>query len=519
MKIDIVSTAERVDMESRFPRSSGILLHPTSLPGPWGIGDLGTAAYQFIDFLADAGQTLWQILPLVPVGFGNSPYQSPSAFAGSPLLISPERLVEEGLLSHEDLERTPRDDFEDDRVNYDAVVRSKQALLLRSFRHFQRSGSQQHKEAFARFNNEHARWLDTYAFFMAIKEKHGEMCWSDWEPGIARRQPAALQQWRSELAEEIEQQKYWQYLFYSQWGALKAYANSHNVRIVGDAPIFVSYDSADVWANSDLFFLDSAGKPTVVAGVPPDYFSATGQLWGNPLYRWDIMANNGFEWWIHRIKHALSQVDILRLDHFRGFESYWEVPATEETAINGRWVKAPGRELFQAINRELGTLPIIAEDLGIITKEVAQLRDEFHLPGMKILHFAFGGGGAENPYLPHNYVNNCVVYTGTHDNDTTLGWFQSREDYEREAVQCYLGRDGSDICWELMRLALMSVADICIVPLQDILRLDAEGRMNIPGTAEGNWEWRVRADMLNPGIAEGMRLLTTTYGRLPESKS
>jgi 4-alpha-glucanotransferase len=510
-------------MRVRFPRSSGVLLHPTSLPGPWGIGDLGDAAYRFVDFLVESGQRLWQILPLNPTGYGDSPYQSPSAFAGNPLLINPERLVTEGLLEPAAIASTSGQHihaFSPDHVDYDAVTAFKMPLLQRSFEHFRTGVVPKHTQAFEEFCHENADWLDDYALFIAIKEMHDGASISTWDRNIATRDEPTIKRLAGELAEQVELYKYQQYLFASQWRDLKAYANERSVRIIGDAPIFVAYDSADLWANIDLFHLDDEGWPTHVAGVPPDFFSATGQRWGNPLYNWEKMANRGFDWWIRRIKATLMTVDILRLDHFRGFEAYWEVPADEETAVNGRWVPGPGAALFEKLDAELGDLPIIAEDLGLITPEVEELRDQFNLPGMRVLHFAFGDD-AKNPYLPHNYSNpNTVVYTGTHDNDTTIGWFDSLEEWERERVQSYLGRDGSDIAWSLMRAAYASVADMAVVPLQDILRLGTEARMNVPGVTGGNWSWRYRSDMLTPGLAEGLCFFSETYGRFePESET
>jgi 4-alpha-glucanotransferase len=495
-----------------FPRSSGILLHPTSLPGRYGIGDFGTAAYQFVDFLADAGQRLWQILPLVPTGYGNSPYQSPSAFAGNPLLISLDRLIDDGLLTSEDVPTIPEAFAIEDRVNYEAVSTFKMPLLQRAFERFRSQKPATHTAGFAEFCEARADWLDDYALFLAIKEQHKGESWNTWERDTVLRKATALKKWKKTLADQIEMHKFFQYLFSSQWQQLKDYANSRNIQIIGDMPLYVSYDSAEVWAQPELFTLDAARNPAVVAGVPPDYFSATGQRWGNPLYRWDKMEKNGFTWWLSRMKNTLAQVDIVRIDHFLGLESYWEIPAEEETAVNGRWVKAPGERFFQKMREELGDLPIIAEDLGLVTPAVEKLRDQFDLPGMKVLHFAFGGD-TTNPYLPHNYTSNFVVYTGTHDNNTTIGWFASLGDQEREAVQCYLGRDGSDIAWELMRLALASVAAISIVPMQDVLRLSSEDRMNMPGSPTGNWEWRMRPDVLNPGLAQGLKVLTTCYGR------
>lgn len=496
-----------------FPRSSGILFHPTSLPGRYGIGDLGSAAYQFVDFLVDAGQSLWQILPLGPTGYGNSPYQSPSAFAGNPLLINLDALVEGGLLPADEVSNLPEAFLVEDRVNYDVVRAFKMPLLRRSFEIFR---SRQHNNTlakeFGQFCEHHAAWLDDYALFVALGAHFGKV-WNEWNRDIALRQANAVEQWKTKLADEVEFHKYLQYLFFDQWLKLKDYANNRGVRIIGDIPIYVSYDSADVWANSHLFKLDQDGNPTVVAGVPPDYFSATGQRWGNPIYEWEKMANNGFAWWEKRMRHTLTQVDIVRIDHFLGLESFWEIPAEEETAVNGKWVKGPGAQLFSKLGSLFGDLPIIAEDLGMVTEAAEQLRDQFNLPGMKVLHFAFGGDST-NPYLPHNYKADCVVYTGTHDNDTTIGWFDSIGDSEREAVQCYLGRDGSDISWDLMRMALMSVATMAIFPLQDVLRLGTEARMNVPGIPVHNWEWRLRSKMLTPGLAQGMHLLTRTYGRL-----
>lgn len=498
----------------RFPRSSGILLHITSLPSRWGIGDLGNGAYRFVDFLEAAGQRLWQIMPVGPTGYGDSPYQATSAFAGNPMLISFDLLRDEGLLTSEDLADAPM--FPEHAVDYGAVITYKSALLRRSFEHFRHEANAEQQHALEQFQAANSDWLDDYALFIALKNHHDGAGWNNWERDIATHQADAVARWREQLADEVAYQVYIQHLFFKQWHDLKAYANSKSINIVGDAPIFVAYDSADVWGNPDLFFLDEVGNPTVVAGVPPDYFSATGQRWGNPLYHWDVMARDGYAWWIARLRAQLTFVDVLRLDHFRGFEAYWEVPADEETAINGKWVKAPGADLFEHVGKALGSLPLIAEDLGMITPEVEELRDAFDLPGMKVLQFAFGDD-PKNLYLPHNYTNpNCVVYTGTHDNDTTVGWFLSRDDKERQAVQRYLGRDGSDIAWDLIRLAYASTADVAIVPLADVLRLGSEARMNIPGAPSGNWSWRYHPDQLQPGLDTGLRSLVETYGRLLE---
>lgn len=500
----------------RFPRSSGILLHPTSLPGPWGIGDLGPSAFAFVDFLAAAGQRFWQILPLGPTGYGDSPYQCFSAFAGNPLLISLDTLIQRGLLSYDEVASAAAERrLSPDTVHYGEVIAFKMPLLRQVFERVREGAAPDLVEAFQAFRAEQSAWLADYALFMALKEAHNGRPWNEWTPELRDRLPDALVAARQEHALAIAFQEFLQFLFFRQWKRLKAYANERNILIIGDAPIFVAYDSADVWANRQLFFLDDVGLPTVVAGVPPDYFSATGQRWGNPLYRWREMARDGYAWWIARLRAAFAQVDVLRLDHFRGFAAYWEVRADEETAINGRWVKGPGADLFVRLEQALGSLPIIAEDLGLITPDVHALRDQFGFPGMKVLQFAFDTPA--NPYLPHNHVPNCVVYTGTHDNNTTVGWFQSLSEEERERVRAYLGRDGSDIAWDLMRLALMSVADLAIIPLQDVLRLGAEARMNTPGLLGQNWAWRFRAEALNEGLAGGLRFLTAVYGRLPEA--
>src|SRR5262245_20360745 len=426
-------------------RKSGLLLHPTSLPGRWGVGDLGAAAYEFVDFLAAAGQQLWQVMPLGPTGYGDSPYQGFSAFAGNPLLISPDLLLEAGLLAPEDLEGAPL--LRNVAVDYGAVIPFKLALLRRSFERFSAAATQGQRRELADFREHSRAWLDDYALFAALKQFHSGAEWSAWPHDIATRDPSALAGLARDLAEQVEFQAFMQFLFFDQWRRLKEYANQAGIQIVGDIPIFVAYDSADVWANREIFALDDAGRPTIVAGVPPDYFSVTGQLWGNPLYRWDVLARRGYDWWIERFRAALTLVDIVRLDHFRGFAAYWEVPAGEATAINGRWVAGPGKALFETARQNLGEVPIIAEDLGLITPDVVELRDWLGYPGMKVLQFAFGVGPDE-PYLPHNYLPHCVVYTGTHDNDTTAGWWNTASDELRHHVRMYLGRDGSHISWD-----------------------------------------------------------------------
>jgi 4-alpha-glucanotransferase len=493
-------------------RKSGLLLHPTSLPSRWGIGDLGVPAYEFVDFLAATGQQLWQVMPLGPTGYGDSPYQGFSAFAGNPLLISFDILLNEGLLAERDLAGAPY--FDDRVVDYGTVIPFKLGLLRRSFEQFKHTATPAQRDEFAYFREQQRAWLADYALFAALKQAHDGANWSDWDPAIARREPAAVGEWGSRLSGETEFHAYMQWQFFRQWGALKQYANVRAIEIIGDIPIFVAYDSADVWANREIFALDRAGQPTVVAGVPPDYFSVTGQLWGNPLYRWDVLAQTGYRWWIERFRAALSLVDIVRLDHFRGFAAYWAVPAGEPTAVNGTWLDGPGAALFEAARAELGQLPIVAEDLGLITPDVEELRDRLNFPGMKVLQFAFGSGPAE-PYQPHNYSRHCVVYTGTHDNDTTAGWWRTAAEHERRNVQLYLGRDGSDISWDFIRVALASVADTAIIPLQDVLGLDSVGRMNTPGRAVGNWSWRYLPGMIQGHVVDRLRTLTYMYGRTP----
>ncbi len=505
-----------------FPRASGILLHPTSLPGGFGTGDLGGGAYRFADFLVSTEQHLWQMLPLGPTGYGDSPYQCLSVFAGNPLLISLEKLVEEEFLEPADLEDVPS--FSEGSVDYGQVIRFKLPLLRRSFETFRRKAGATERDRFEGFCQQTASWLDTYSLFMALKEANGLSAWNTWEENIRKRQPEALRLWSKKLNQEIQCHKYRQYQFFKQWSGLKKYCNERGIRLIGDMPIFVALDSAEVWSHPEMFYLDASGKPTVVAGVPPDYFSKTGQLWGNPLYRWDVMAEDGYAWWIERFKATRALVDIIRLDHLRGFEKYWEIPGTDTTAMNGQWVPGPGAALFKALQDALGALPIIAEDLGVITPEVDALRDQFGFPGMRVLQFAFGNDPKADDYKPHNYPRNCVVYTGTHDNDTTIGWFRGGEidhttqskkqrDKERQLALKYLGTDGREINWDFIRLALMSVADTAIIPMQDVLGLDSEARMNLPASIKGNWRWRFTFDMLTNEIKDRLRELTVLYGR------
>ena len=491
-----------------FPRSSGVLLHPTSLPGPFGIGDLGPEAYKFVDFLVAAGQSLWQVLPLGPTGYGDSPYACYSAFAGNTLLISPEQLVSEGLLDHSSVHFVSTQIAQ--KINFGEAHKTKQQLLRRAYERYTKTTDTALRSSFETFAQQHAQWLKDYARFRALKDAHGGVAWNEWESSLVRQ-------------EEVEAHMFYQYLFFRQWSALKSYCNEHGIKIVGDLPIFVAQDSADVWTNPDQFKLDKNGKPLVVAGVPPDYFSTTGQLWGNPLYNWERMQADGFKWWIERVRATLTMVDIARVDHFRGFAACWEIPAGDKTAERGQWVEAPGRELFTAIRNTLGQLPIIAEDLGVITPDVVALREEFGFPGMRILQFGFGSD-AKNIDLPHNYVPNVVAYTGTHDNDTTVGWFQSvagegstrtAEQIERERTFClnYLNTKGEEIHWDFIRAVLASVANTAIVPFQDLLGLGNEARMNLPNSTEGNWAWRYQPDALTDDIATRLRELTELYGR------
>lgn len=495
-----------------LPRPAGILLHPTSLPGPYGIGDLGPAAHAFVDFLARAGQQRWQILPLNPTGFGDSPYASPSAFAGNPLLISPDLLVAQGLLTQDDLADAPC--TSPDRVPFGPVREWKLAVLRRAFARFERQGSSEMKAALEEFARAQADWLEDYLLFTVIRERFNWAVWTQWPTDLRTRRPFALDQARRELAEELRFQRFLQFLFFRQWAELRQAANQRGIRIIGDVPIFVAHDSADVWAHQELFLLDRTGQPTVIAGVPPDYFSPTGQRWGNPLYNWERVAEEGYAWWIARMRAALALVDIVRIDHFRGFVAAWHVPAEEETAEHGRWVPGPGEALFAALRRAIDPLPIIVEDLGVITPDVDALRERLGYPGMKVLQFAFDSG-PHNIFLPHTYERRCVVYTGTHDNDTTVGWYRSRNAAEKRRVRRYLGCNGRDISWDLMRLAWASVAETAIAPLQDVLALGSEARMNFPGRPSGNWGWRFRADALTEQHAERLRDLTETYGRLP----
>ena len=509
-------TFDRLSTEAPFMkyRQGGILLHPTSLPGIFGIGDLGSEFYRFIDFLHSNRQQLMQILPLGPTGYGNSPYQSFSAFAGNPLLISPEKLVDIGILTSDEIV-LPK--FPKSRVDYKKVMAFKWDLLLQAFTNYSKRSPSALREQFKAFSNKHHYWLEEYALFMSIKEAHDLKAWNTWEEPLKSRKTSALLSWKRNYQKEVEFHKFTQFIFFHQWNEAKKYTHKKKIRIIGDIPIFLAYDSADVWVNSHLFYLDKYGELEYVAGVPPDYFSETGQLWGNPIFRWNRMKANGYKWWIQRIKHSFSQIDILRIDHFRGFEAYWRIPADEPTAINGKWVPGPGIELFIELKKALGPLPIIAENLGVITPAVVELLQQSGFPGMRVLQFAFGleeEEFKENEYLPHNYIPNTVVYTGTHDNDTTQGWFKTVPKEVQTEVLEYLNSNNEDIVGDLIRLAWNSVAKMSIIPLQDLLRLGTEGRMNFPGTESGNWEWRFTWDQLTEEKGEEIAKLSKIYERL-----
>jgi 4-alpha-glucanotransferase len=501
------------------PRVSGILLHPTSLPGG-GIGSLGAEAHRFVGWLADAGQALWQVLPLGPTGYGDSPYQCFSAFGGNPLLVDLALLSEQGLLGASET-RGPSGD--EARVDYGAVIDWKLPALARAADAFREKAPPAERLAFAAFCAANAAWLDDLAHFLALKAAHGGKAWVEWDSELAARHPEAMRRSRRELAQEVENRQVAQFLFFRQWASLRARCRALGVRVMGDVPIFVAHDSADVWAHPTLFKLGADGRPRVQAGVPPDYFSATGQLWGNPIYRWDAMARDGFAWWTQRFRSAFALFDLVRLDHFRGFEAHWEVPGGDVTAENGTWVKGPGRALFDALHAALGSLPIVAENLGVITPEVEALRARYGFPGMAVLQFAFGGDPLTNTFLPHHYTRDLVVYTGTHDNDTTVGWWTAgvgdttrtadEVKAERDFAASYLASDGREIHWDFVRAALASVADTAIVPLQDVLGLGGEARMNVPSRENGNWGWRFRAADLTDDRRDRLRGLAATYGR------
>jgi 4-alpha-glucanotransferase len=506
-----------------FHRSSGVLLHPTALPSAFGIGDLGPAAFEFIDWLAAAGQRLWQVLPLGPTGYGDSPYQCLSAFAGNPLLISLEELIEDRLLTKEDA--GSRHLFRSERADFPEVIAHRRAIWPRVLERFDTTARPATRHRFDRFCGAHAHWLDDFALFMAVKDAQGQREWTAWERDIAQRDPSAMARWSRSCAREVRLHKLVQFLFFEQWQRVRDACRARSIEIMGDLPIFVAHDSADVWARRELFRLDDNGHPTVLAGVPPDYFSATGQLWGNPHYRWDVLVQTGYAWWLERFRAVLAFVDRVRIDHFRGFEASWEVAAGAPTAVHGEWVKGPGAALFEAVQSTLKTdeLPFVAENLGVITPEVEALRERFGLAGMAILQFAFGTDPQASSFKPHNYSRNLAVYTGTHDNDTTVGWWtgaaghstrsESDTANEHEQARRYLDLDGREVHWEFIRAVLASVADTAIVPVQDLLGLGSEARMNRPGSASGNWRWRLGARLLTRDVARRLALMTETYER------
>ncbi len=494
-----------------FKRSSGILLHPTSLPGKYGVGTLGNEAYKFVDFLIKSKQKLWQILPLGPTGYGASPYQCFSAFAGNPVLIDLEKLVESGYLNVEDLETA--EIFDNSKFDYDKAFNFKKPLLVKAFKNFKIMDDVLEKSKFEVFYSNNSSWLDDYSLFRSLMEYFDGKSWQDWDEDIKLRESAAIQRYTEDLSEKIEFHKFTQYLFFKQWLEVKAYANENGIKIIGDIPIFVSFDSSDAWANPEIFLFDEDRKPVSVAGVPPDYFSETGQLWGNPLYNWEVLKETNFKWWVERVEKNLEISDIIRLDHFRGFSNYWSIPYGAKTAINGEWIPAPGKELFETIREHLGVLPIIAEDLGIITHDVHELRDYFGFPGMKILQFAFDPHN-ESTHLPHTYSKNTVVYTGTHDNETTLGWFYSTYEESRNFAKNYLKiNTEKSVTWQFIQAAWASVSNIAIAPMQDFLELGNEARMNTPGTIFENWQWRLKDGELSDSLAIRLKDLTKLYFR------
>ena len=500
---------EEIEM---FERSSGILLHPTSLPGKYGIGSLGKEAYKFVDFLKKSNQKLWQIFPLGPTGYGDSPYQCFSSFAGNPYLIDFDLLIEQNLLTEEDLKDVNFGGNEE-YIDYGAIYNQKYPLLRKAYENFKANENKELKEKLETFKTENSSWLDDYSLYISLKNHFNGLPWNEWEDDIRTRKEAAINKYKAELTNEIEYHNFIQFLFFTQWNNVKKYANDNGIKIIGDIPIFVAVDSSDAWANPEIFLFDPELKPVKVAGVPPDYFSATGQLWGNPLYDWDKLKELNYKWWVDRVKANLSTCDIIRIDHFRGFDEYWAVPYGDKTAENGTWCPGPRTDLFNAIKNELGELPIIAEDLGTMTQGVIDLREATGFPGMKILGFAFDSK-EENDYLPHTYTKNCVVYTGTHDNDTLIGWFTKANEDDKQFARDYLNsRSDDEIHWDAIRGAWSSVASMAIAPIQDFLGLGSEARINTPGLASGNWQWRLKEGVLTDELAERIAKLTKVYSR------
>ncbi|MHA1674111.1 MAG: 4-alpha-glucanotransferase [Promethearchaeota archaeon] len=510
-----------------FVRSAGILLHPTSFNTPYGIGDLGPQAFEFVQFLENAGQRYWQMLPLGPTGYADSPYQTLSAFAGNPLLISPDGLIQLGLLTKIevlgllDTIMVPSKDpsvkkwTQSSRVEYSHAIKLKESIFISAFEKFHENSSEfsSLRKEFGEFCEQEASWLEEFVLFYSLKAAHDMKAWVEWPKPYVMRDQSSLNKWKDSHAEELEYYKFIQWIFYRQWRELKAYANAHGVKIIGDMPIFVAHDSVDVWMDRELFTVDSTGQLTSQAGVPPDYFSKTGQLWGNPLYKWKEMAAQNYKWFIQRFKQIFQLCDWIRIDHFRGFQAYWEIPAEAETAITGKWVKAPGKELFIAVKTALGNLPIIAEDLGVITPEVDALRHHFGFPGMKVLQFAFTDD-ATNPHLPHNISPATVAYTGTHDNDTSLGWWENHATKsEIKYAHQYIYSDGSNIVDDMVHLLYRTVAVVAIIPFQDVLGEGSEARMNVPSFTSGNWQYKMPYGVLTKEKAKWLRNLTKIYGR------
>jgi len=496
----------------RSERRGGVLLHPTSLPGPHGCGSLGLQAGRWLNWLSSAGMRLWQFLPLGPTGYGDSPYQSFSAFAGNSNLIDLDLLLEAGLLDPQDLAGEPEWPAS---IDYGELISWKSQVLGFAAGRFQERAGDSDLDAYARFTANQSYWLDDYALFMSLKEAHEGAAWTLWPEKLAGRELRALADARRHYADEIEAARVLQYLFHVQWGRIRNQARAHGISLVGDMPIFVAHDSAEVWSHPELFRLDPRGMPEVVAGVPPDYFSATGQRWGNPLYRWEEMKRREYAWWVSRVRRLLEWVDVIRLDHFRGFAAFWEIPAEEPTAVGGRWVEGPGEELLQRIQDSLGALPLLAEDLGVITADVEVLRDRFGLPGMRVLQFGFEGGPA-SPYLPHNYIQNCAAYTGTHDNDTTLGWYRSAPEPVQDYARRYLASDAEHVALDAARAIWASSADLAIVPMQDLLELDSSARMNSPGSGSSNWTWRMEPGAMSDELAARMAEWNGLFGRAPQ---
>lgn len=502
-----------------FPRSSGIILHPTSLATPFGCGDLGPAAYNFIDFLQKSGQSFWQMLPIGPTGYRESPYQNTSAFAGNPILISPELLIQQNLLDIEWLNtRKSALDTElngdPNKVKYESVIIFKNEMFDQAFTKFlNMAEDSDEKRRFNEFCSQEAYWLDEFALYYSLRLANGLHSWVEWPKEYALHNPIALEKWSQKQEKAITQVKFVQWLFQTQWFIMRDYAHNHGVQIIGDIPIFVAHDSADVWSHRELFTINDDGSLEYQAGVPPDYFSRTGQLWGNPLYRWEILREKQYQWFIERFQRAIAIMDWIRVDHFRGFEAYWRIGGREETAINGEWIKAPGKELFQMVLKKFGKIPLIAEDLGVITSEVEDLRDSFAFPGMRVLQFAFGGDET-NPHLPHNYVHNCLVYTGTHDNDTTVGWWEKANEREKHFLMQYSGISNPQMPEDLIKMAYRSVANLAMIPMQDVLKQDSTARMNTPSIPEGNWQYRLPFNWYNDEIIHWLWNLTKIYRRI-----